>query len=279
LTEATEMANMLYDNALEAAHAAVDRDTLRYHTMHSNYLQTAANVTFRDELDAAVNACASASSFTTSNGICFNMPGGDLLQPDEKGLMNVDGLSAEETTERRVLFSTDIRTALTPVLAKLDAIFQQLASAHAGVEYHRGPPKKNGRLFQKARLSYGGNVRRITDFERCSFVCVDFQAMVLLFNAVTKEVAVVRIKNRFSKKNREATESGGYRDLQMVVRLEGGLLLEVQIHLEAFHDLKTQVAGNTDSDGQNGHQRYIQFRQLKERAVFTREKYLSKLRQ
>jgi hypothetical protein len=130
-------------------------------------------------------------------------------------------------------------------------------------------------LFQKARLSYSGNIRRITDFERCSFVCVDFQAMVRVFNALATVVTSVRIKNRFSKKNREATESGGYRDLQMVIRLEGGLLLEVQIHLDAFHDLKTQVAGNTDGNGQNGHQRYIQFRQLKERAEFTRQNYLS----
>ena len=36
------MANMLYDDALEAANAAVDSDTLRYHTLHSSYLQTAA---------------------------------------------------------------------------------------------------------------------------------------------------------------------------------------------------------------------------------------------
>ena len=160
----------------------------------------------------------------------------------------------------------------------MEGDFRGAASGVDGVHYERGPPKNNKRLFQKARMSYKVNLRRITDFERCSFVCADFDSMVVVFEALTKVVKTVRIKNRFSKSNKEATESGGYRDLQLVARLEGGLLLEIQIHLQTFHDLKTKVAQDTDQDGQNGHQRYVQFRQLKEKAEFTRQNFLAKLR-
>lgn len=88
-------------------------------------------------------------------------------------------------------------------------------------------------------MSYKGNIRRIADFERYSFVCINFQTMISLFNTLTKVVNTVRIKNRFSKSNKQATERGGYRDLQLVMRIDSGVLVEIQIHLETFKWQKT----------------------------------------
>ena len=276
---ALRRSNGLYADALEAANAVIDEDTLRYNIAYTKYLRHVPQVAEgRDNLDTAIHAYASSSSLNSSDEICWKMEGLTFLQPDEGGLMNMDGLSDEEKALRREEYANGIRNALSPVVEKLDTTFKAMASEIPGVEYQRGPPKKNDRLFQKARLSYKGNVRRITDFERCSFVCVDFPTMIVVFNALTKVVKTIRIKNRFSKNNKEATESGGYRDLQTVVLLQGDMLLEIQIHLALFYKLKTEVAMDTDADGKTGHQRYIQFRQLKEKAEFVRQNFLSKLR-
>ena len=276
---ALRRSNGLYADALEEANAVIDEDTLRYNTAYTKYLRCDPQAAEgQDSLETTIRAYASSSSLNSSDEICWKMEGATFLQPDEGGLMNIDGLSDEEKASRREEYANGIRNALLPVVEKLDTVFKAMASEIPGVEYLRGPPKKNDRLFQKARLSYKGNVRRITDFERCSFVCVDFPTMIVIFNALTKVVKKVRIKNRFSKNNKEGTESGGYRDLQTVVLLQGDLLLEIQIHLALFYKLKTEVAGDTDARGQTGHQRYIQFRQLKEKAEFVRQNFLSEKR-
>ena len=44
------------------------------------------------------------------------------------------------------------------------------------------------------------------------------------------------------------------------------LLLEIQLHLECMYKLKTEVATNKGKDGKTGHERYVEFRQLKEGA-------------
>ena len=280
LRKATERVKTLYADALEMANEVIDEDTLRYNTAYSRYLRTAEHVKSRDALDSAIGAYALGASFVSEDRICWKREGvGELLQPDGGGLMEAqEGSLTEEQAERREQYAEVVRNALRPVVEKLEGPFRELASRVEGVTYERGPAKGNARLFQKARMSYKGNLRRVTDFERCSFVCVDFGAMAAVFEGLTGVVETMRIKNRFSKSNKEATESGGYRDLQVVARVAGGLLLEIQVHLTTFHELKTMVAEDTDQDGQTGHQRYVQFRQLKEKAEFTRQNYLSKLR-
>jgi hypothetical protein len=154
-------------------------------------------------------------------------------------------------------------------LDALDALFSELAASLDGVHFEIGPQKHNVRLFEKARLSHKNNLRRVTDYERRSFVCKSFGGVVEVFNRLITMVTIIRIKNRFAKGNKDAKDSGGYRDLQLVLRLENGTLLETQLHLGAFHDLKTKVAGVKDTEGQSGHERCIIFRQLKEQAVFS----------
>lgn len=76
---------------------------------------------------------------------------------------------------------------------------------------------------------------------------------------------IVRIKNRFARANKTAKESGGYRDLQLVAKIIGtSLLIEIQLHLKAFYQLKSEVGTSVDAGGQTGHERYIEFRGIKE---------------
>ena len=82
----------------------------------------------------------------------------------------------------------------------------------------------------------------------------------------SEDMVFFRVKNRFAE-DYDAAPIGGYRDLQLLVYVKGTkLLLEVQLHLECMYKLKTSVAQNKDADGKTGHERYVEFRQLKEGA-------------
>ncbi len=109
----------------------------------------------------------------------------------------------------------------------------------------------------------------MTDYERRSFVCTSFVGLLEVLKRLPTSATVIRIKNRFAKCNEDAKDSGGYRDLQLVVRLDSGFLVELQLHLTVFYDLKTKVAGLKNGEGKTGHARYKEFRKLKELADST----------
>jgi hypothetical protein len=54
--------------------------------------------------------------------------------------------------------------------------------------------------------------------------------------------------------------------------------MELQMHLASFHELKTKVA-TASVNGMSGHERYIEFRGLKEQAEFSRERQQAELKQ
>ena len=88
--------------------------------------------------------------------------------------------------------------------------------------------------------------------------------MQYVVGEIALKFIVVRCKNRFDKKNKDAKDSGGYRDTQLLVFVKDTLLLlEIQIHLKQFHDAKVKVAAN-EIGGKTGHERYFEFRILKE---------------
>ena len=99
-------------------------------------------------------------------------------------------------------------------------------------------------------------------------MCTSFGGLLEVLKRLPNSVTIIRIKNRFAKCNGDAKDSGGYRDLQLVVRLDSGFLVELQLHLTIFHDLKTKVADQKDGKGQTGHARYKEFRRLKENADY-----------
>jgi hypothetical protein len=168
----------------------------------------------------------------TKAPFCWEKKGADFLQPDTDELAGKD----------KVKCTRFIRSEFVGILETLDAKLVGTCKDIVGAHYEIGPQKKNTRLFEKARLSCKNNLRRVTDYERRSFVCNTFGGALEVFNRLTSMVDIIRVKNRFAKCNMDAKDSGGYRDLQLVVQLDNGALVEIQLHLKIFHDLKTKVA-------------------------------------
>mmetsp|Transcript_11341 Transcript_11341/g.14937 ORF Transcript_11341/g.14937 Transcript_11341/m.14937 type:complete len:521 (-) Transcript_11341:121-1683(-) len=113
------------------------------------------------------------------------------------------------------------------------------------VEIHKGPLKGEERVKQKRDLDYNGNVRRVVDFVRCSLIIVleslhQIKKIVGSFSSggdLANEWALVRIKDGFEKP--ENFIVGGYRDIKLNVRcLRTGHIIEIQLHLREFLDLK-----------------------------------------
>jgi hypothetical protein len=125
------------------------------------------------------------------------------------------------------------------------------------------------RLFEKARLCYKGDIRRVTDYDRRSFICSNLTEIADVTREIEEELGpILRSKNRFARANRTAASTAGYRDCQLLVRAKGtDALLEIQLHLATLYDIKSKVAEAVDSEFRTGHERYIEYRALKEKAM------------
>ena len=171
-----------------------------------------------------------------------------------------------DETSQKGKYIQQIRKKFDALSGEIESAFASISS-ETGSMFEPGPNKKNERIFEKANLSYRGNLRRVTDYKRVTFICKTFNALSATLRGIDGKYEIVRVKNRFSKKNRTAKETAGYRDCQILVRLlPSGLLLEVQLHILAIHDLKTKVSTSNDESGRTGHERYIEFRTIKEKA-------------
>lgn len=237
--------------ALQTATKIVHVDQLRYQNKYAEYLQ-ADNAEDRNDLDLTVQRLEGDPKI-------IRLPH-EPMQPD------MPGVSASADPGKYV---KAIRKEFKANIKNTDADLA-VALKKAGVTMVKGPPKADERLYEKADTCYAkrGGVQRVTDYERRSGKCPSFKEMISATNEIRLAgFETVRIKNRFSKKNKTAKESAGYRDLQLVVKVKGTeLLLEIQLHLECMYKLKSEVAEGTDTNGETGHERYIQFRQLKEGA-------------
>ena len=67
--------------------------------------------------------------------------------------------------------------------------------------------------------------------------------MLAVLSMLAMAISIVRMKNRFAKINRTAKESGGYRDIQVLIRLlrSGHMVEVVQLHLQSFYGVKMRV--------------------------------------
>jgi hypothetical protein len=94
-----------------------------------------------------------------------------------------------------------------------------------GVEFKQGPLKGEKRIKQKRDNDYEGDVRRVIDFVRCSFIVV-MEHMVVVKEivdqfrpgggSIAEEWALVRVKDGFEKA--ENFLVGGYRDIKVNAR-------------------------------------------------------------
>lgn len=94
--------------------------------------------------------------------------------------------------------------------------------------------KSKLRAVNKINSELAGDSDRITDLARTSIVAKDIPALMKAFELIEQETQLLRIKNRFQNPG-----ESGYRDLSLLVRLpESKIVVEVQLHLEAFSVIK-----------------------------------------
>lgn len=128
----------------------------------------------------------------------------------------------------------------------LDALYAQADAAmlDLGVElesfcerhglYSILPPLKDrARAEQKIAEDYRGNPAHLCDILRASIVCRDMAEAQRTLAAIGELGEPVRIKDRFSR-----PRETGYRDANVNLRLPGGHIAEVQIHLEPMLEAK-----------------------------------------
>ena len=77
-----------------------------------------------------------------------------MLQPDPDGMV---------AAKERGKYTRYIRSAFEGTLETLDAKLSAMCADVKGVQYEKGPQKKDVRLFEKARLSYKNNLRRLSN--------------------------------------------------------------------------------------------------------------------
>jgi hypothetical protein len=247
-----EVRKMEYAQALEDAQLCVQQDTLLYIRTFDNYLKEegGANYAERDRFDQAAYKVEDGADRRQCK----------IQQPT----LDIDPANHKMRPKYAILLQKQFRKSM----AATDKALMRIASAADGV-VHTGKPKDKKRLFEKARLSYGGSLVRVTDFERRSIVCDDFAGLITALEMVDAQFTVLRIKNRFAKKNDSAKKTASYRDCQLTCHVLGTeLMFELQLHLQATFQIKQEVAHSAGPDGRSGHDRYIQFRKLKETADF-----------
>jgi hypothetical protein len=153
-----------------------------------------------------------------------------------------------------------------------DTIYREArAVAEAmGLQFHEGPHKKDDRAMEKARLAYQGRYDLLKDLRRASIVCPNIATVCNVVEYVAdfskSGLQVVRIKNRFARNYDANKESAGYRDLQFNVLVPNTKLIwELQVHLKDVEALKSNLRDQSDRSGLSGHQRYVEFRTIRER--------------
>lgn len=240
--------------ALELANAIVQHDAIKYRMAFKKVLDAngGAARAQRDHFDSAAAGIASSAAAELAK-----YPNGKIMQP---GIGGVDPV--KQKGKYVIQSNKKFKAAMPPVLAKLEAI-----AAGAGGQVHEGPVKATERLLEKARLSYGGNLQRVTDFIRLSIVCTTFPQLQKVLQGINMNFTIVRIKNRFAMENQAAKDTAAYRDCQLNLLIPGSkMVIEVQLHLDVIYELKSKVAAAVDANGRTGHHRYIEFRLLKETA-------------
>jgi hypothetical protein len=166
-----------------------------------------------------------------------------------------------------------LQKVFVKTMQQSDATLMRIATKCGG-NLKNGPPKDKTRLFEKARISYKGNLSRVTDFERRSIVCLDFPNLLIALREIDSEFVVIRVKNRFAKEDTGAKRTAGYRDCQLTCKAKGSnFIFEAQLHLQCIFEVKEEVATSEDATGQTGHDRYIQFRELMEVAEAERRSW------
>lgn len=206
------------------------------------------------------------------------------LQPHERGLrMPFEQKPAPETGRQLSARLAELTAgqSVRQTSSSIDEIYASAAAAndrlvavtHTVAKQTGGYPvtaplKGRTRAMEKLQTLLGDDGRpdpaRLTDIARASIKFDSIDGVYNALDAITKEVEVVRFKDRFRK-----PAGGGYRDILMNVRLHNGHVAELQLHVSDILDVKNG----------EGHKLYEQSRTIAERAEkenrpFTRKEAL-----
>ncbi len=155
----------------------------------------------------------------------------------------------------------------------LQHVFESIARRVGAVEHRPAPVKDEDRALQKANRTYGGDWRRLCDLSRTSLIFDDAATLARGLRTIADDQRVQVLKADEAKQRlRETFDadrlSGGYRDVQLSVRLIGpeaerrrlwrkaageGHVMEVQLHLRAIFECKSG----------GGHKAYVEARNLR----------------
>jgi hypothetical protein len=194
--------------------------------------------------------------------------GENVVQPD-LGLDKGNGIPDEKQMVYLEKLLKMIRVEEPLASKTLDEIAKRhMAKADGGhITISRGPVKTLDRILEKVDLK-GRHFEVIRDYARASIIIdhVEQLCTVLEDLEAGPEFEILRVKNRFDP-TYDSIESGGYRDYQLVVRVNGSKyscrwLYEIQIMTREFYNLKT---GNNDpNSAAAAHTAYKEFRRYKE---------------
>jgi hypothetical protein len=133
-------------------------------------------------------------------------------------------------------------------------------------EFQGSQTKKTDRALQKVFRSYAGDWRKLCDLCRASIKFDDVKQMADCLRAINEHPEIVVVKSHDDKmrlrEGYDASCSGGYRDIQLCVKLVNEHtkdrrlhthLCELQLHLKDIAALKKS----------GGHSRYVKARNLK----------------
>ena len=150
--KAREERDIIKADTLETATHIVRQDEVQYHTLYAKLIASGDTAKQRDKLDEV------------ANGISSKCKDKQVLQPKFDGI---------DETSQKGKYIQQIWKKFDALSDDMELVFESISS-ETGSTFQPGPNKKIERIFEKANLSYSGNLRRVTDYKRVTFICETF---------------------------------------------------------------------------------------------------------
>ena len=198
----------------------------------SVFLRTTALMLLVLSRAPAFAATVSTNSAEPTRTPAQNQVSSKVFRHSLSGLYGIKAFDSNPTqpyTDFDVLYSKSHQAqAELETICKSTALLTNSEALFAGV-------KSQARAEEKIALELNGDVTRITDLARATIIANDVESLVEVYEAVSREADVVKVKNKF-----KSPADSGYRDLNLLVRLpKTNIIAEVQLHLKAIADVKS----------------------------------------
>ncbi|UTT84654.1 RelA/SpoT domain-containing protein [Vibrio pelagius] len=198
----------------------------------SVFLRTTALMLLVLSRAPAFAATVSTNSAEPTRTPAQNQVSSKVFRHSLSGLYGIKAFDSKPTqpyTDFDVLYSKSHQAqAELETICKSTALLTNSEALFAGV-------KSQARAQEKIALELNGDVTRITDLARATIIANDVESLVEVYEAVSREADVVKVKNKF-----KSPADSGYRDLNLLVRLpKTNIIAEVQLHLKAIADVKS----------------------------------------